>query len=198
MYKKFFQYIIYICFIEYCFCACLTTRVEHDYWWDNYSKGVRHTKSKSWENAEKYFKMAILDRFDDEMLALTYRRNYINYFPHRELGYAYYYMEKYEEAIKELEIALSFEKTAKAYRYLDRSRTKWIKHNSTDRLPPEINILYPKSTKWINDSYVIIKGNVIDDTYVKHVSIDKYELPVYVSNRQIAFYKKIPVNLGKK
>jgi len=71
-----------------------------------------------WKEAELDLKEAIRQREKDQQWARTYARNFISYFPHRELGIIYYKQGRYEEAVNELNISLSTLHSPRAESYL--------------------------------------------------------------------------------
>ncbi|RLB91716.1 MAG: hypothetical protein DRH26_07580 [Deltaproteobacteria bacterium] len=62
----------------------------------------------------------------DRRAARTYRMNFIDYFPHREMGVAYFEKGNMNEAKKEIELSLQQYPTDKARVYLDRVRIALI------------------------------------------------------------------------
>lgn len=77
-------------------------------WWNYYKRGQSYAKKGCWLEAVEDFKTAIEQRQDDTYQARTYGLNFIDYFPHRELGIAYYKLGRYEDAIDQLQRSLEF------------------------------------------------------------------------------------------
>jgi tetratricopeptide (TPR) repeat protein len=186
--------------IGFLFClysGCHIPEVVHDYWWNHYEQGIKHSDKEEWQAAEKYFKMAIHDRYDSKIHALTYGFKYIIYLPHRELGYVLYKQERFQEAIQELETALSFEYSKKAKIYLDRARIKMHNKTTSDIHPPEIFIQNPLSSEIVNTTKVIIRGYVQDDSYVGQIKIADQFVQIPISKKEVLFCVEQSVKQGK-
>ena len=93
-------------------------------WWHYYRRGAAYIDGKCWNEAAQDFKAAIGQRYKDKAQARTYGLHFIDYFPHRELGVAYYHLGRYVEAIEELETSLKHvkRKNDRAKHYLDLAR----------------------------------------------------------------------------
>jgi len=193
---NFFNLII-VLFSIFNFSSCQSASVIHDYWWNNYRQGIIYSGQYLWKEAEENFKMALTDRFDDKLYASTYGRHLIHYFPHRELGCVYFHQERYEEAIKELETSLQFEKSAKAELYLNRARSRWINQNKTDKYLPEIIIYSPITNYYTNLSKIKIKGKASDDTYISEIKVGYKNIRMDVSQKEADFQIQYPVKQGE-
>jgi len=82
-------------------------------WDDYYLRGLSYGEGRFWEDASADFLVAIQKRSEDQRRARTYGMHFIDYFPHRELGIAYFHLGKYEEAIQALETSLASVETAR-------------------------------------------------------------------------------------
>ena len=71
--------------------------------------------------------------------------NFIDYFPHRELGVSYYHQTRYEEAINELERSISDTPSAKAGYFLDKARREWLLQEGIDAQRPRLVVNEPKA-----------------------------------------------------
>ncbi len=96
-------------------------------WWNYCERALSFGDGGFWHAAELDLKEAIKQREDDQTRARTYGRHFIDYFPHRELGVAYYHQGKIETAIGELTTSLSTAESSKAKLYLDLVRTALIR-----------------------------------------------------------------------
>ncbi len=87
-------------------------------WYEFYERALSFAEGGFWEDAELDMKEAIRQRGKDQRWARTYARNFIDYFPHRELGIIYCKQERHEEAYNELNISLSSLYSSRAESYL--------------------------------------------------------------------------------
>jgi len=177
--------------------ACIPTRVIHDFWWNHYQQGVLFADQGMWKKAENFFLKALKDRYDDKILAKKYQRHFINYFPHRELGCVYFHLQQYEKAINELETSLTFEKTAKAKIYLNRARLKLVQQKQLDRQIPDIQIFSPENNYTTSKPFIIIRGKVTDDTFIKKIKIGNQPLSMVLSEKCVDFNTRVQVSSGK-
>ena len=134
------------------------TNLHRGRWWNYYELGSRFLAEGHHSKALENFSIAIKKRDKDARDARTYGMHFVDYFPHRESGIAYYLQgeleshinekEKlFEKAIKELETSISQEPSSKAMFYLKHategfwSATKkdikspvvWIENEGIDR-----------------------------------------------------------------
>ncbi|QTA81718.1 Caspase domain-containing protein [Desulfonema limicola] len=166
-------------------------------WWNYYERGVSFADGRLWPQAEADFREAVSLWDTDERRARTYGMHFIDYFPHRELGTALFYQDRFEEAAKELEKSLSFVKTAKAELYLDRARKAYIEQKRLDKTPPGITIEYPGKNAVLNDFKIIVKGRASDDTFVKEVLVNNKAFQIDLSGQVIDFKQEISLSPGK-
>jgi len=76
-------------------------------WWDYYKRALSFAEGGFWNEAELDMKEAVRQRGKDQRRARTYAHNFIDYFPHRELGIIYYSQGRFHEAVDELTASLS-------------------------------------------------------------------------------------------
>lgn len=84
-----------------------TLYVSDRTWWRYYQRGIVYAEHECWQEAVQDFQAAIAQRPRDTHRARTQGLKFIAYFPHRELGIAYYHLGRYVEAIRELETSLA-------------------------------------------------------------------------------------------
>ncbi|NJL58334.1 MAG: hypothetical protein HC887_00490 [Desulfobacteraceae bacterium] len=166
-----------------------------DRWWDYYERGLSFTDGGFWQESEKDFREALKLWDTDHFRTRTYGRHLMDYFPHRELGISLFYQNRYSEAIRELEISLSSEKSAKAEYYLDKTRKVRIEQNHLDSDPPEI--LTDPLESVSNRFTIKVSGNAADDTFVKEIQINGLPVRIDLSAPQIRFEKEIPIIPGE-
>ncbi|MDP2647073.1 MAG: CsgG/HfaB family protein [Desulfobacterales bacterium] len=165
-------------------------------WWNYYERALSYADGGFWAEAERDLLDAIKRRRDDQWRARTYGMHFVDYFPHRELGIVFYSRKRIEAAIKELEISLATEISAKAQLYLDRARKALIEKDQLDRLPPEIVIRSPQPNFLTNTFTVNIQGTARDDTYVRYIQVGGRDYRIDVSSREISFDMQVPVLTG--
>ena len=83
-----------------------------------YDKGLELMEKGDWLRAIEEFKSAISLEFEDTKRKRTYGTRFIKYFPHRELGIAYYELGEFEDAMAELELSIAYKKSKRAEEYL--------------------------------------------------------------------------------
>lgn len=109
-------------------------------WWSYYERGVSFLSGEYYEQAESDFLKAIRGRSRDIWNARTYGLHFVEYFPNRELGVAYFHMGRLDEAETYLKIALDQVDTERARRYLDLVTKKRIEAGLVnDEHAPELS-----------------------------------------------------------
>ena len=83
-----------------------------------YDNGLEFMGKGDWLRAIEEFKSAASLEFEDKKKKRTYGTRFIKYFPHREIGIAYYNLGEFENAKKELELSLAYKKSKRAEEYL--------------------------------------------------------------------------------
>jgi tetratricopeptide (TPR) repeat protein len=96
-------------------------------WWHYYNRAQCFLQKGCLQGAIDDLKIAISQRSKDQWNARTYGMHFMDYFPNRELGIAYYYQgkkaaseEEYKKAVEKLEESLSYTPSAKAVYYLEK------------------------------------------------------------------------------
>ncbi len=173
------------------------TKSFRNQWWDYYERGLSFADGGFWEKAELDLRDAIRKRNEDQRRARTYGRHFIDYFPHRELGVVLYEQGKTEEAIRELELSLKMETSAKAECYIDKARKSLMEQKQQDFSPPEITLLSPAQPFLTNAFSVLIQGIAKDyRQFVRHISVGGKSVRIDVSEREIPFRVKVPLIPG--
>ncbi|MEZ4527121.1 MAG: hypothetical protein R2941_14480 [Desulfobacterales bacterium] len=173
-------------------------------WWHYYERGLSFAHGEFWKQAEADLRKAIHKRDQDRKKARTYGRHWLDlqgrdsgYFPHRELGIVLYQQGRLTGAIRELEISLANEKSARAAVYLDRARKAVTEQQKSDHSAPKFSILSPEPDFLSNVSAVLVRGKVTDDTFVRHIRVGDQEIHTDLSGPSLAFSAKIPVQSGR-
>ena len=89
-------------------------------WFQVYDDGLKALEAQDYERAASLFREALAGNNTDKQKMRTYGLHFIEYYPHRELGIALYYLGKTDEAKMELQMSLSQEPSARAREYMDK------------------------------------------------------------------------------
>jgi len=167
-------------------------------WWNYYERGCSYAEGEYWEDAEAAFKKAIKQRDEDRRRARTYGvLNFIDYFPHRELGVSYYHQGRYREAIDELERSTEDTPSAKAYYFLNKARRGWLLQEGLDTQMPDLVISSPEADQLTNAFEVQICGLASDDTFISRVQVGEIEVPLEVSQEEVSFCQEVAIHRGR-
>lgn len=96
----------------------LALGVSGQTFYDHYSNGQKSQRKSNWEEAVQNYHKAIQLKKDDEKRVRTYGVNFIDYFPNRELGIAYYRLKDFKNARLYLEQSLNSQYSERAHEYL--------------------------------------------------------------------------------
>jgi|GEM_PF-1946609 len=151
-------------------------------WWNYYERAMSWAECGKWECAVADLQEALKQRSKDQWDARTYGMRFVDYFPNRELGIAYYYLGEFEKAKNCLECSLEWTPSDKSLVYLERSYlalTEERRYHSSE----ETKIPKPKitlSVKLTRDDPVVISGTVEDEKLIKSIRIN--DEPVFLLN----------------
>jgi TolB-like protein len=114
------------------FLACLmlansSLAANQDKFYNYYDNGLAFLEKGDCLRAVEEFKSAISLEFEDAKQKRTYGTRFIKYFPHRELGIAYFELGEYSDAQSELELSLAYEKSKRAEEYLQKIKSGNLK-----------------------------------------------------------------------
>ena len=85
-----------------------------------YEKGMKFMMKQDWQRALEEFKSAASLEFKDAKKKRTYGTRFIEYFPHREIGIAYFYLGEYEQSLEELKLSIAFKYSKKAAAFINK------------------------------------------------------------------------------
>ncbi|MBN2468624.1 MAG: hypothetical protein JXD19_10785 [Deltaproteobacteria bacterium] len=165
-------------------------------WWNFYERGVSFAHGEFWQEAIADLQEAIKQREQDQRRARTYGMHFIDYFPHRELGVAYYHTMEYRKALDELQYSLSTVETAKAKFYLNKVRHAIIEESSIDNQPPVIAITTPSAGTITNRFSLSVSGIATDNTYAAAIAINDEPLFIELSAKEISFSRDVGLRQG--
>ncbi|MDY6864286.1 MAG: FlgO family outer membrane protein [Thermodesulfobacteriota bacterium] len=174
----------------------VTRGLFRERWWNFYERGNSFSEGGFWTEAVADYKNAIDQRDKDQRKARTYGLHFTDYFPHRDLGVAYYHLGKYEDAKKELELSLSQVDTAKAKFYLNSVRKALIEKANADTAPPDINVSSLAGGEITNNFRLQVEGEVKDDSFAHKVAINDEPLFIELSAKKIPFSREIKLKKG--
>lgn len=165
-------------------------------WWNFYERGCSFLEGGYYAEAIADFKEALKQSTRDQRRARTYGMHVIEFFPHRELGVAYYHLGNYRAAEKELEISLSAVDTGRAKYYLNEVRRSVLKVSTTATPPPRI-ILNAETEQSITKRFTITVAGVIEaDAYVHTLVINGEPVFIELAQKRLVFAKSIKLHRG--
>ncbi|MBW1838736.1 MAG: hypothetical protein JRI49_02280 [Deltaproteobacteria bacterium] len=175
----------------------VTRGLFRERWWNFYERGCSFASGEFWNEAVSDFKEALNQRNKDGYRARTYGMHFVNYFPHRELGIAYYHTGQYSEAVEELTASLSQVETAKAKYFLNKVRGEVLKKTEGDKQSPLITNLSLSDGEITNLFNVELNGVVEDDTFVSSVAVNGSPLFIELAKKKIPFSREISLKRGE-
>jgi hypothetical protein len=165
-------------------------------WWNYYERGLSYADGEFWDDAIADLQQAVQQRGEDQRRARTYGLHFIDYFPHRELGIVYYHLQRYPDAIHELETSLRSTATAKAKFYLNKARQRQIEQTQSDTAAPRIAVHSPSDGLLTNRFTVLVEGQVTDDTYVSAIAINGAKQFMELATPRQTFQQQLPLQDG--
>ena len=165
-------------------------------WWNYYERGLSFLEGEFHAEAVLDFKAAIKQRSEDQRMARTYGMHFINYFPHRELGIAYYETGDFLSAKGELALSISHFPSAKARYYLDRVRKSLIEQLTRDVKPPTLTLSFKTDEVWTNEDPITLSCTVEDEHYVASIAIRGIPLLLEESKKHISFKESLNLSQG--
>jgi len=160
-----------------------------------YQRALFYIECECFIKAMNDLKNAIEILSQDKRWVNTYGMHYIDYFPHRELGFVNYSMRNYDEAKKELEISIKQESTAKAYYYLDCVKKELLLKSNNWNTQPEITL--DKESISTNKMPVLIKGTAKDKHAIKSISINNKKYFIDISDSTVKFHRYLHLPEGR-
>ena len=164
-------------------------------WWNFYERGLSYSEGGFWQEAAADFKEALRQRDRDQRRARTYGMHFTDYFPHRDLGIAYYQLGQYQDAQKELELSLAQAETGKAKFYLNEVRRALLKQAGTQSAPPAVSL--GLSEGQVTNSFKMdVRGEVKSEAYANSVAINDEPQFVELSEKKLPFSREIKLKKG--
>ena len=177
---------------------CTTKGLFLQEWDDYYERALSCIEGEFYDYAIADLKMAINMQFKDMRMVNTFGMHFIDYFPHRELGVIYFFQNKFQDAIQELELSISHELSAKGKYYLDKARKAKMKQ---DNIASSIPFLYldqfiNKNKMVTRDILINISGYADDSQYISEIFFS--DKPIYLEStrKHTAFNQQLTLNEG--
>jgi hypothetical protein len=163
-------------------------------WWNYYERGMAQGESGDWAAARNDLDKAISLRDQDQRRARTYGMHFIDYFPHRELGIAYYHLGDLKRALTELETSHTSVESAKASYYLNAVRRTLLQQQVAKTNPPTISISFPAQNQSIKDAAIIVSGRATADALVSSIRINGRPYRFDLATRDRDFVLEVPLD----
>jgi TolB-like protein len=165
-------------------------------WWNFYERGISYLEGGFYTEAIADLKEALRQRDKDQRQARTYGMHFIDYFPHRELGAAYFHSDRYADAQKELETSLASADSGRAKFYLNEARRAVLKTSHQDSSPPSISLATGTSAGIVNCFKINCAGVVEDNAYARQISINGESQFIELAEKKLSFAKEVPLRSG--
>ncbi|MCX5769361.1 MAG: hypothetical protein NTZ09_03685 [Candidatus Hydrogenedentes bacterium] len=174
----------------------VTKGVFRGRWWSYYERGSSFLGGGLFEQAAADLQQALRGRSTDTWQARTYGLHFVEYFPNRELGIAYYNMDRLDDARSYLEKSLAEIDTARANQYLDLVTRKQIAAGQiNDTADPSLQTSL-KDGDIVSSRQVPFELSAKDDVAVATVEVNGKTLPQRRSNAQITVADSLLLNEG--
>lgn len=165
--------------------------------WNFYERGLSYSEGEFWTPAIDDFRQSIRLKDRDQRRVRTYGLHILDdYFPHREIGIAYYAMADYQSAIQELSYSLECYPSAKAKYYLNRSREALLRQTRQDTASPRIFITSHQDRQLVNDFEAVIEGRAWDDCFIGKIMVNGVPYPCELSRQDMPFSATIDLKAG--
>jgi len=181
-------------------CVTKTKGLFRHKWWNYYERALCYEEKGDWEKAECYLIKARDQRGKDKWNARTYGTHFVEYFPNRELGIAYYFLGEFDKARTSLENSIKQTPSDKALFYIENTyNALWPKEISS----PEISCNIIESPKissdkqfWTKNDPVNLSITVKDKKYIKSIHVNGE--PIYFLNNAKDINMHSELNNGKE
>lgn len=162
--------------------------------WNYYTRGLAFMKGGYWEDAIKDFEKAVSKLNQDKWSARTYGVKFIEYFPNRELGIAYYKTGQIEKAFKHLTASLNFVESSKTQYYLRKLYRTTGKSNTVT--PPSIEIVSHNDGDIVGYYLIRVKIKVTDASFIDSIWINDKQLFIELGQKSFKFEKTVKLQKG--
>jgi len=192
----------------------LALGVSGQTFYDHYSNGQKSQRKSNWEEAVQNYQKAIQLKKNDEKRVRTYGVNFIDYFPNRELGIAYYRLKDFKNARLYLEQSLNSQYSERAEEYLAKLGPEDVSVKAVDEAPeipaeaavpldrskPSISVLSPSllsadelSPVPNENKQLTLTGRVEDQSGIYEVLVNGKDATLSASGE---FQALVPLSVG--
>ena len=160
-------------------------------WDDFYLRGIDGIEHGDFQQAIDDFHSSLERRPPskqyDRRMVRAYGMHYLDYFPHREIGFVHYLQNNYNKALKYLKRSIQSEPSAKAWHYLKETKKKI--HDSHSPIKTDVPILTlaePESIDkqtieiWRSEMPFMIRGSADDHHWISSLFIQ--DKPVFLDH----------------
>ena len=85
-----------------------------------YTEGNEFMEEGDWERALEAYKASVSLEWEDTKKKRIYGTRFIKYFPHRQIGIAYFQLKEYHKAKEELSLSLAYKESKEAKKFLQK------------------------------------------------------------------------------
>lgn len=173
-------------------------------WWNFYERGLQRSSEGQLQEAAEDFETAAgekagatLPRPKDARRVRTYGMHFIDdYFPHRELGIAYYRMKRFAEAEKQLLVSLDHTPSAKAKAYLNLVRAEMLREKPAQDAPPSLELRTPVGP-YLNTRTVKLAVLARSKNHVSAILVNGQRLFTELAEQEREFSADVELKPGK-
>lgn len=174
----------------------VTEGVFRGRWWSYYERGVSFLSGQFYEEARADFEQALAGYSRDTWRARTYGLHFVEFFPNRELGVAYFQLGRLDEAEQVLRRSLDFVDTERAHYYLDQITKERIRQGQVqDMGDPAMTVDAPMGAI-VAVRQVPLQITAQDDVAVGCVMVNGKQYYQRGSQEQLAFSEELLLKEG--
>ncbi len=184
-------------------------------WWDFYERGLARVSERQNQEAAEDFETAVgmrggatFKRDKDARRVRKYGTHMIDdYYPHRELGVAYFniglkkkpeeQLAFFKKAEKQLRISLCQTRSAKAKAYLNLVRAEILKETPAQDQPPVLELKNLQDGQYLNSDKTTLEGKALSKNYVSNIFVNGERLFIELAETEKKFSKELKLKPGE-
>ncbi len=141
-------------------------------WWNYYERGRSLVEGGFYEQAMNDLDAALKGRARDQYWPRTYGLHFAKeYFPHREMGIAYYFTRDFTGAQRELELSYAQQPSSRAAYYLNKVNRERVTMAGVDQSAPSVRLTTPIDAA-LGAMRTTLEGEAMDDQYVAEILVN--------------------------